>query len=233
MAQMVRNLPAICRRRKRLTFDSWVGKIPWRRDRLPTPGFLPGEFHGQRSLAGCSPWVCKESDTAERLTLSLFSYLQIQEPREFQEAQTECQARHRIIRLLKTEGQKTLKAARFKGTRIVSVLLLLRWMVLALNNSTKHSCVVCRSLCQRPSTHLTWLKSRCCYLRTCLRLCMDLSPCSLVVLTEFRSYAGGPRPFCWLSDADLCPHQGHLHSEARGRSAASKAAVGVQSSLRL
>ena len=27
-------------------FDSWVGKIPWRRDRLPTPVFSPGEFHG-------------------------------------------------------------------------------------------------------------------------------------------------------------------------------------------
>ena len=30
----------------------WVGKIPWRRERLPTPEFQPGEFHGQRSLAG-------------------------------------------------------------------------------------------------------------------------------------------------------------------------------------
>ena len=33
-----------------------------------TPAFLPGESHGQRSLAGYSPWGCKESDTAERLT---------------------------------------------------------------------------------------------------------------------------------------------------------------------
>ena len=32
-------------------FSSWVGKIPWRREQLPTPVFLPGEFHGQRSLA--------------------------------------------------------------------------------------------------------------------------------------------------------------------------------------
>ena len=37
-------------------FDSWVGKIPWRRDWLPTPVFLPREFHGQSSLAGYSPW---------------------------------------------------------------------------------------------------------------------------------------------------------------------------------
>ena len=35
---------------------------------LPTPAFLPGEFHGQRSLAGYSPWGHQESDTTERLT---------------------------------------------------------------------------------------------------------------------------------------------------------------------
>ena len=40
-------------------FDPWVGKIPWRRKWQPTPVFLPGESHGQRSLAGCSPWGCK------------------------------------------------------------------------------------------------------------------------------------------------------------------------------
>ena len=36
-------------------FDPWVGKIPWSRKWQPTP-FLPGEFHGQRSLAGYSLW---------------------------------------------------------------------------------------------------------------------------------------------------------------------------------
>ena len=46
-------------------FDPWVGKVPKRREWLPTPVFLPGEFHGQRSLVGYSPWGCKESDTAE------------------------------------------------------------------------------------------------------------------------------------------------------------------------
>ena len=48
-----------------------AGKIPWRREWLLTPGFLPGEFHGQRSLAGYSPWGCKELDMIEWLTLSL------------------------------------------------------------------------------------------------------------------------------------------------------------------
>ena len=47
-------------------FDPWVGKIPWRRERLLTPGFWPGEFHGLYS-----PWGHKESDTTEQLSLSL------------------------------------------------------------------------------------------------------------------------------------------------------------------
>ena len=40
-------------------FDPWVRKIPWRRKWQPTPEFLLGEFHGQRSLAGYSPRGCK------------------------------------------------------------------------------------------------------------------------------------------------------------------------------
>ena len=53
------------RRHKTRGFDPWVGKIPWRRARQPTPVFLPRESHGQRSLAGYSPWSHKESDTTE------------------------------------------------------------------------------------------------------------------------------------------------------------------------
>ena len=49
--------------------DPWVGKIPWRRKWQPTPVILPGEFHGQRSLAGYSPWCHKESDTNEVLNM--------------------------------------------------------------------------------------------------------------------------------------------------------------------
>ena len=41
-------------------FNPWVGKIPWRREWLPTPGFLPRKSHGQWSLAGYSPWNHKE-----------------------------------------------------------------------------------------------------------------------------------------------------------------------------
>ena len=43
------------RRCKRLGFDPWVGKIPWRRKWQPIPVFLPGKSRGQRSLAGYHP----------------------------------------------------------------------------------------------------------------------------------------------------------------------------------
>ena len=43
-------------------------RIPWRRERLPTPEFWPGEFHGQRSLASYSPWGRKESGPTEWLS---------------------------------------------------------------------------------------------------------------------------------------------------------------------
>ena len=55
---------------RRPEFYPWVEKILWRRAWLPTPVFWPGEFHGQRSLAGYSPRDHKESDTTERLSLS-------------------------------------------------------------------------------------------------------------------------------------------------------------------
>ena len=58
-------------------FDPWVGKIPWRRERLPIPVFWPGEFHGQRSLAGYSPTGCKELDMTEQLSLSLYANIEI------------------------------------------------------------------------------------------------------------------------------------------------------------
>ena len=50
----------------RLGFNPWVGKIPWTRERLPTPVFWPGEFCGLYT-----PWGCKELDTTEWLSLSL------------------------------------------------------------------------------------------------------------------------------------------------------------------
>ena len=59
VAQTVKNLPAMQ--------ETWVREDPlwaWQ----STPVLLLGEFHGQRSMVGYSPWGCKESDTTERLT---------------------------------------------------------------------------------------------------------------------------------------------------------------------
>ena len=64
-----------CRRRKRRGFDPWVGKIAWNRKWQPTLVMLPGKSHGQRSLAGNSPWARTESDMTEVTVLSHYSEL--------------------------------------------------------------------------------------------------------------------------------------------------------------
>ena len=60
VAQLVKNPPALWES----GFNPWVGKIPWRRERLPTPVFWPGEFPGLYN-----PWGYKESDT-DRVTFT-------------------------------------------------------------------------------------------------------------------------------------------------------------------
>ena len=62
VTQQVKNLTEVCRRPR---IHPWVGRIPWRREWLPSAVFLPGESHGQRSLVGYSLWGHKESDTTE------------------------------------------------------------------------------------------------------------------------------------------------------------------------
>ena len=58
MAQAIKNLSAM-----QVTQVPYLGwEDPWRREWLPTLVFMPGEFHGQRSLVGYSPWGHKESD---------------------------------------------------------------------------------------------------------------------------------------------------------------------------
>ena len=64
VAQTVKNRPAV----QEIQFNPWVGKIHCRREWLPTLVFLPGEFHGQSSLVGYSPWGCRVNTM--RLTLS-------------------------------------------------------------------------------------------------------------------------------------------------------------------
>ena len=56
-------------------FNPWVGKISWRRKWQPTPVFMPGKSHAQRSLVGYSRWGLKELDITVRLHfLSLRSF---------------------------------------------------------------------------------------------------------------------------------------------------------------
>ena len=56
----------------RLGFDPWVGKIPWRRALQPSPVFLPGELHGQRSLVGyCLNRVEKSRTQLKRLSMHI------------------------------------------------------------------------------------------------------------------------------------------------------------------
>ena len=64
VAQTAKNSPA----RQETWGLSLVSKIPWRREHLPTPVFLPGEFHGQRGLEGYSPWGRKELDMTDQLS---------------------------------------------------------------------------------------------------------------------------------------------------------------------
>ena len=61
VAQLVKNLPVMQEAR----FSFQVGKMPWRSEKQSTPVFLPRESHGQRSLAGYSPYSHTESDMTE------------------------------------------------------------------------------------------------------------------------------------------------------------------------
>ena len=61
VVQLVNNLPAV----RRPVFNPWVRSIPWRREWLITPVFLPGESHRWRNLVGYSPCDRKESDRTE------------------------------------------------------------------------------------------------------------------------------------------------------------------------
>jgi len=51
-----------------------LGRFPWIREWLPTPGFLPGNSHGRRSLADYSPWGYTKSHTTEQLSTIALRY---------------------------------------------------------------------------------------------------------------------------------------------------------------
>jgi len=72
VAQTVKILPANAGERGSIPV---LGRSPGEEKWQPTPVFLPGESRGQRSLAGYSPWGCKELNTTERLNTYMQSQL--------------------------------------------------------------------------------------------------------------------------------------------------------------
>jgi len=84
---------------RKLRFDPWVRKIPWRRKWQPTPGFS----HEQRSLEATVPGVAKELDTTERLSLSL----------------SQKQANYKMEKLTR-KGRHTLKVENHPHTNMIS-----------------------------------------------------------------------------------------------------------------
>ena len=70
MAHWVKNLLLQCRRPRKLEFDPWVGKMPWKRKWLPISVFLPEKSHGQKTLTGYSPKGQKELDKTKQLSIN-------------------------------------------------------------------------------------------------------------------------------------------------------------------
>ena len=66
-----------CRRHRRCGFDSWIERILWRRKWQPTPIFLPGKSHGQKSSAGCRPQGCKTSDSTEHAWMHAHTHVHV------------------------------------------------------------------------------------------------------------------------------------------------------------
>ena len=69
VAQRIKRLPTMPKTR----VQSLSGEDPWRRKWQPTPVLLPGESHGQRSLAGYNPWGLEELDMTESLHVTSLS----------------------------------------------------------------------------------------------------------------------------------------------------------------
>ena len=103
MVQVIKNLPAV----QETGFDSWVGKIPWKKKWKPTPVFLPGEFHGQRSLAGYTPSQRVRHDWARTHTEKLNKFTTATQP---------VQSKSRIKAQV-TLTVITLKLGKIKGRR--------------------------------------------------------------------------------------------------------------------
>ena len=86
---MVKNPPVNAGDARALGFNPWVRKIPWKGKWQPTPVFLPGESHGQRSLAGYSPLDCKESDMTKHAAEHIFYRYSLKYLEEWKDMKTQ------------------------------------------------------------------------------------------------------------------------------------------------
>ena len=117
-------------------FDPWVRKISWRRKWQPTPVFLPGESHGQRSLAGYSPWRHEESGMTERLSTNRYtrkkeekaqihqpsSYLQNLEKEEEKKSEQKEENKDQKSVKLKTEKLQKVNKTELSFLKVISNL---------------------------------------------------------------------------------------------------------------
>ena len=106
-------------RRKRQECDPWVGKTPWRRAWQPTPVFLLGNSHGQRTLVGYNPWGHEELDSIEQLSMHI--YLPIASCKiigHHRTSQTVCQIDMRTINILRVRNTKPLCPVRYMFLKI-------------------------------------------------------------------------------------------------------------------
>ena len=74
---LVKNLPANTVDIRDVGLIPGSGRFPWKRKWQPTPVFVPGESHGQRSLVGYNPWGCKESDMTDQLSTHVYEVMNI------------------------------------------------------------------------------------------------------------------------------------------------------------
>ena len=131
---VVKNPPANAGKVRNMGSDPWVRKIPQRKKWQPTPAFLPGEFHGQNSLADYSPWGRKESYMIERLTCTLsdFCMTLASVPHSF--ASQLCSDLRSYIACINAVGQiqkhEVVSSAVLHSQNLLPLqTLLLKWMV--------------------------------------------------------------------------------------------------------
>ena len=102
---------------RRPGFAPWVGKIPWRRKWEPTPVFLPGKSHGQRSLVGDSPWGhkrvgCRKNQSVYRFLICIWFLFIL----EFELNQ----CFHTFTNIVSTQSQQTTELLKMPGTEDMS-----------------------------------------------------------------------------------------------------------------